>query len=443
MKGKKGLKLSSFQIISFGFLGVILIGAFLLMLPISSKSGEWTSFMDTLFTSASAVCVTGLVVHDTATYWTIFGQIVILILIQIGGMGVITLVALFFIISGKKIGLFARGTVQDAVSSHSIGGIIKYVGFILKGIFFVEVLGALIMMPIFISDYGAKGIWMSIFHSISAFCNAGFDIMGEEAGEYSSLTSYAFNPIINLTICALVIIGGIGFIVWNDVVEFKFRIRRYRLQSKVVLLTTAVLLVFPMIYFFFFEFDDMKMSQRILASLFQTVTPRTAGFNTIDLNVITEAGLVIMMLLMLIGGSPGSTAGGMKTTTIAVVFTTVVSLFKKKEETEILKRRVNNETVKSAVSLLIMYFTIFFIGGIIISRIENISMITSLFEMASAVGTVGLTLGITPSLHTVSKIILIATMYFGRVGGLTLLYATLGAKKKPISKYPSENITVG
>ena len=440
---KKKIKLSSFQIISLGFVGLILLGTFLLCLPISNKNGEWTPFMDGLFTSTSAVCVTGLVVYDTATHWTIFGQIVILILIQIGGMGVVTLVASLLVISGKKIGLLARGTMQDAVSSPSIGGIIRFVGFILKGIFIVELIGALIMMPVFVSDYGAKGIWMSVFHSVSALCNAGFDIMGDKTGEFTSLTGYVGNPVVSLTVCALVIVGGIGFVVWRDVIEYKFKIRKYRLQSKIALLTSLILLVIPAVYFFFFEFQNMKIGERILASVFQAVTPRTAGFNTVDLNPISGAGLTIVIMLMLIGGSTGSTAGGMKTSTVAIIFSSVVALFRKKEQPELLQRRIGEETVRSALSVLIMYLVLFLSAGLLISRIENVSMMESLFETASAIGTVGLTLGITPTLHTVSKLILIVLMYFGRIGVLTLFYATLGAKKKAIAKYPHEDISVG
>lgn len=440
---KKKIKLSSFQIISLGFFGLILLGTFLLCLPISNKNGEWTPFMDGLFTSTSAVCVTGLVVYDTATHWTIFGQVVILILIQIGGMGVVTLVASLLMISGKKIGLLARGTMQDAVASPSIGGIIRFVGFILKGIFTVELIGALIMMPVFVSDYGAKGIWMSVFHSVSALCNAGFDIMGDKTGEFTSLTGYVGNPVVSLTVCALVIVGGIGFVVWRDVIEYKFKIRKYRLQSKIALLTSLILLVIPTVYFFFFEFQNMTIGERILASVFQAVTPRTAGFNTVDLNPISGAGLTVIMMLMLIGGSTGSTAGGMKTSTVAVIFSSVVALFRKKEQPELLQRRIGEETVRSALSVLIMYLVLFLSAGLLISRIENVSMMESLFETASAIGTVGLTLGITPTLHTASKLILIVLMYFGRIGVLTLFYATLGAKKKAIAKYPHEDISVG
>ena len=297
-------KLSSFQIILLGFAGVILLGAFLLALPISSKTHEWTSFIDALFTSTSAVCVTGLIVFDTATHWTIFGQVVILLLIQIGGMGVVTIAVSLAVISGKKIGLFSRETMKNAISAPNVSGIVRLTGFIIKGIFLIELIGALVMMPVFCIDYGAEGIWLSIFHSVSAFCNAGFDIMGTKSGEFTSITHYSAQPVINITIMLLIIIGGIGFLVWEDVCKHKWRIKEYRTQSKVVLIVTAVLIVLPAIYFFFFEFSDMPVGKRILASLFQSVTPRTAGFNTVDLTAISDTGLYLMIILMLIGGSP-------------------------------------------------------------------------------------------------------------------------------------------
>ena len=443
MKRKLTIKLSSFQIITLGFIGIILLGAILLMFPISSKSGVWTPFINALFTSTSAVCVTGLIVYDTAVYWSVFGQVVILLLIQIGGMGVVTMVAAFVMISGKKLGLLARGTIRDAVASHSIGGIIRYIGFILKAIFLIELIGALIMLPVFVIDYGAEGIWMAIFHSVSAFCNAGFDIMGTKTGEFSSLTGYVSDPVINLTICALIIIGGIGFMVWRDVADHKFRLSKYSLQSKVALLVTAILLVVPAIYFFFFEFQHMEFGERLLASIFQTVTPRTAGFNTVNLNAISQVGLLTMIILMLVGGSSGSTAGGMKTSTLAILFATVISLFKKKDETELLRRRVDNEAVKSSVAILIMYVSLFLLGSVIICKIEGLELLPCFYETASAIGTVGLSLGITPQLHVVSKLILILLMFFGRVGGLTLFFALFNIKKKPLSKYSAENISIG
>ena len=436
-------KLSSFQIILLGFAGVILLGALILTLPISSKSHEWTSFIDALFTSTSAVCVTGLVVFDTATHWTIFGQIIILLLIQIGGMGVVTIAVSLAVASGKKIGLFSRETMKNAISAPNVSGIVRLTGFIIKGIFLIEIIGALIMLPVFCTDYGAEGIWMAVFHSVSAFCNAGFDIMGTKSGEFTSLTHYSAQPVINITIMLLIIVGGIGFLVWEDICKHKWRIREYRTQSKLVLIVTAVLIVLSAVYFFFFECGDLPVTERILASLFQSVTPRTAGFNTINLTAISDTGLYLMIILMLIGGSPGSTAGGMKTTTIAVLFSSAFSVFRKKDNAEVMKRRIDDETVKTASAVFLMYITLFLVGGMAISTIENLPITSCLYETASAVGTVGLTLGITPTLGSASKMILIMSMFFGRVGGLTLIYAAFGANKKQVAKLPADTIAVG
>ncbi len=436
-------KLSSFQIILLGFAGVILLGALILTLPISSKSHEWTSFIDALFTSTSAVCVTGLIVFDTATHWTIFGQIIILLLIQIGGMGVVTIAVSLAVASGKKIGLFSRETMKNAISAPNVSGIVRLTGFIIKGIFLIEIIGALIMLPVFCTDYGAEGIWMAVFHSVSAFCNAGFDIMGTKSGEFTSLTHYSAQPVINITIMLLIIVGGIGFLVWEDICKHKWRIREYRTQSKLVLIVTAALIVFPAVYFFFFECGDLPVGERILASLFQSVTPRTAGFNTINLTAISDTGLYLMIILMLIGGSPGSTAGGMKTTTIAVLFSSAFSVFRKKDNAEVMKRRIDDETVKTASAVFLMYITLFLVGGMAISTIENLPITSCLYETASAVGTVGLTLGITPTLGSASKMILIMSMFFGRVGGLTLIYAAFGANKKQVAKLPADTIAVG
>ena len=436
-------KLSTFQIILLGFAGVILLGALILTLPISSKSHEWTSFIDALFTSTSAVCVTGLVVFDTATHWTIFGQIIILLLIQIGGMGVVTIAVSLAVASGKKIGLFSRETMKNAISAPNVSGIVRLTGFIIKGILLIEIIGALIMLPVFCMDYGAEGIWMAVFHSVSAFCNAGFDIMGTKSGEFTSLTHYSAQPVINITIMLLIIIGGIGFLVWDDICKHKWRIREYRTQSKLVLIVTAALIFFPAVYFFFFECGDLPVTERILASLFQSVTPRTAGFNTINLTAISDTGLYLMIILMLIGGSPGSTAGGMKTTTIAVLFSSAFSVFRKKDNAEVMKRRIDDETVKTASAVFLMYITLFLVGGMAISTIENLPITSCLYETASAVGTVGLTLGITPTLGSASKMILIMSMFFGRVGGLTLIYAAFGANKKQVAKLPADTIAVG
>lgn len=435
-------KLTSFQTIILGFSCVILLGALLLMLPISSSAGRVTPFTEALFTSTSAVCVTGLVVHDTAVYWSAFGQAVILVLIQIGGMGVITVAASFAIISGRKISLMQRSTMQEAIAAPSVGGIVRLTGFIIKVTLAAELLGAVIMAPVFCRDFGVRGIWMAVFHSVSAFCNAGFDLMGVRS-EFSSLTSYAPSPLINITVMLLIVMGGIGFLTWDDIRTKRQHFRRYRMQSKVIICTTAVLLILPALYFCFYEFAGLPIRERLLASAFQAVTPRTAGFNTADLTKLSEAGQYIIIALMLIGGSPGSTAGGMKTTTAAVLFSASVATFRRKEYTHFFGRRLDDEVIRNASTIFLMYITLFFAGGIIISIAEGLPMLECLFETASAIGTVGLSLGITTKLGTLSRIILIGLMFFGRVGGLTLIFAALSGTRKYVYKLPKEKITVG
>lgn len=432
-----------FQIITFGFLAVILFGALLLMLPISSKSGAITPFHEALFTSTSSVCVTGLVVQDTATYWSAFGQAVILVLIQIGGLGVVTVSVSFAILSSRKISLMQRSTMQEALSAPKVGGIVRLTGFILKATMLFELVGALVMMPAFCYDYGPKGIWMAVFHSISAFCNAGFDIMGTPEAPYSSLTSYAASPIINITVMLLIVIGGIGFLTWEDVYNNKHHIKRYRMQSKVILATSAFLILIPALLFYFVDFADLPLGKRILCSLFQSVTPRTAGFNTADLTLMNSASRAVILVLMLIGGSPGSTAGGMKTTTFAVLIANAMAIFRRKEDAEIFGRRIDGGIIKHAATILMMYVTLFFVGALAISAVEGLPFGVCLFETASAVGTVGLTLGITPELGLMSQGILIVLMFLGRVGGLTLIFAALSGTNKNLSKLPQEKITVG
>lgn len=438
----KKKKLTSFQIIILSFSGAILAGALLLMLPISSRGGNITSFPDALFTSTSAVCVTGLVVFDTATYWSAFGQAVLLLLIQVGGMGVITAAVIFAMASGKKISLMQRSTLQESISAPKVGGIVRLTEFIVKTTFLLELAGAVIMAPVFCRDHGIKGLWMALFHSISAFCNAGFDLMGIKE-KFSSLTAYSADPIINITIMLLIIIGGIGFLTWDDIHTNRLHLHKYRMQSKVILCTTMILIIIPAAFFFFYEFPALPFGKRLLASLFQSVTPRTAGFNTTDLAAFSEAGQSVIIILMLIGGSPGSTAGGMKTTTIAVLLAASASTFSRKESAHIFGRRIGNDTVKHAATILLMYFTLFFSGGFLISIAEGLPMLICLFETASAVGTVGLSLGITANLGTFSRCILILLMFLGRVGGLTLVFAALAATQRKTAKYPQEKITVG
>ena len=436
-------RLSSFKIIILGFAGVILLGALLLMLPISTTGGNVTPFNETLFTSTSAVCVTGLVVRDTGSYWSTFGQTVILALIQIGGLGVVTVAASFALLSGRKISLMQRSTMQDAISAPKVGGIVRLTRFILRGTFLIELLGALAMLPVFCRDYGWRGIWMAVFHSVSAFCNAGFDILGTGNNLYPSLTSYADSPIINITIMLLIVTGGIGFLTWDDICENKLHFHHYRMQSKVILVTTAFLLVLPAIFFFFVDFSSLPIGKRVLASFFQSVTPRTAGFNTVTLSDMTGASQAVMIFLMMIGGSPGSTAGGMKTTTLAVLVANAAATFRQHESVQFFGRRIECGVVKTAATVVTMYLALFFGGAIFISVYENLPLSSCLYETASAVGTVGLTLGITPQLRIPSQMVLILLMYLGRVGGLTLIYAALSGKRAETAKLPLDQIAVG
>lgn len=443
IKHKLRIKLNSLQIIALGFLGVILTGALLLMLPISSKSRQVTPFVDAVFSATTSVCVTGLVVRDTGTYWSTFGQFIILMLIQIGGLGVITVACAFMLMAGKKIGLHQRSTLQEAVAAPKLSGIVKLTGFILKGTFIIELVGALLLSPVFIKDFGwAKGLWMSLFHSVSAFCNAGIDIMGV-VEPYSSFTSYSANYLINIVLMLLIIIGGLGFLTWDDLRTNKFRFKKYRLQTKVILLTTLLLIFVPATIFFFVEYKDLPLGERILASLFQAVTPRTAGMNTTDLTQFTDSGKVITIILMMIGGAPGSTAGGMKITTLAVLVACMIAVIRRRSDAQLIDRRVGHDVVFTSVAIFLIYLVSTVFGAIIISLYEGLPFLTCLYETVSAMATVGLTLGITPELGTLSKIVLIILMYIGRIGGLTLIVATVPSRPIQEGKLPIEKITVG
>ena len=434
---------TSFQVIIISFACLILVGTMLLMLPVSARHGEMTNFSDALFTAVSATCVTGLVVKDTAMYWSPFGQAVIITLIQIGGMGVITIGLAIITASGRKIGLKQRSTMQESISAHKVGGIVKLTGFIIKTSVIIEFAGMILFLPIFCKDFGIlKGIWYSIFHSVSAFCNAGFDLMGVR-GKFSSLTSYGSSIYVNVIIMLLIIMGGIGFLVWSDVSVYKYRLRRYSLQSKIVVVTSILLIIIPAVYFFFFEYSKVCFNDRLINSMFQSVTTRTAGFNTTDLSQMKESGTAIMIVLMLIGGSPGSTAGGMKTATFAVLLISALTVFRRRNDVQCFRRRISDETVRNASAIFFMYLVLFFTSGILISGIENLPLLTCLFETASAIGTVGLTLGITSKLSLASRIILMMLMFFGRVGGLTLIYAALPSSDANNARMPLEKISVG
>ena len=354
-----------------------------------------------------------------------------------------TVAGAFAILSGRKIGLMQRSTMQEAIAAPNVGGIVRLTQFILKTALIVELLGAALLFPVFYQEFGLiKGAWYALFHSISAFCNAGFDLMGMKA-PFSSLTDYARNPIVSLVIALLIVVGGIGFLTWEDIRTNRLNLRKYRMQSKVILTVTGILILLPTIYFFFFEFEDAPIGERFLLSIFQAVTPRTAGFNTADLTAMSETGQSMITILMLIGGSPGSTAGGMKTTTLAVLLASAFAVFRRRENPHFFNRRVPNETVTQAATIMMMYLILFLTGGLIISRLENLPVLTCLFETASAIGTVGLSLGITPQLGWISQLILIVLMFFGRVGGLTLIFAALSNIQGNSARLPQERITVG
>ena len=435
--------MTSFQLIILGFAGVIFLGTVLLMLPISTSEQVLTPFHEALFTATSAVCVTGLVVKDTGSYWSQTGQTIILVLIQIGGLGVVTVAASVSLLSGKKISLMQRSTMQDAMSAPKVGGIVRLTRFILKGTFLIEAAGALLLLPVFLADYGLKGIWLSVFHSVSAFCNAGFDILGTAVHAFPSLTGYSGNVLINTVIILLIIIGGIGFLTWDDIYTNKLNFKRYRMQSKIILMTTTCLILLPAVFFFTSDLKNLPMGNRLLAAVFQSVTTRTAGFNTINISEMSEASKAVMILLMLIGGSPGSTAGGMKTTTFMVLILNAIATFRSQENAGAFGRRLEYNVIKNAATIAMLYFSLFFCGGIAISVYEGIPLLDCLYEAASAVGTVGLTLGITPGLHVFSQVVLIILMYLGRVGGLTLIYAVFSGRNKGNAKLPLEKITVG
>ncbi len=438
-----GKQLSSFQIIIGGFLLLILLGTGLLMLPVSSQSGRWTPLEDALFTATSAACVTGLVIVDTATYWSFFGQAVILILIQIGGLGIATVTAIFVTVSGRKVSLLQRNMLQESISAFQVGGILKLTWFICKVALLAELLGALWMLPALLPLYGRLGLWMALFHSVSAFCNAGFDVMGALTGPFSSLTSFSAQAGVVLPVTVLIVVGGIGFLTWDDMAKHRFRFRRYRMQSKVILTAAALLVLVPAAMFFFCDFSDFGPKERVLAALFHAVTPRTAGFNTVDMDRLTSAGRAMTVVLMLIGGAPGSTAGGVKTTTVAVLVANAAAVVRHRKHPCLFNRRIDEDTVKCASTLLMLYLLLALLSAFLISVREGLAFETCLFETVSAIGTVGLSLGITPTLGLLSQGILAGLMFFGRAGALTLLFAAVSNTEPQVAQYPLGRINVG
>ncbi len=442
------MKMSPMRVILLGFLTIITLGAILLSLPISSQTGEFTNFIDSFFTSTSATCVTGLVRFDTYTHWSWFGKAVILCLIQIGGLGFMTMAISLIALTKRRIGIDTRVIMQNSISAPQVGGIVKLTKKIFIGTAIIEGSGAVLLSIHFIPRLGIfKGIIYSIFHSVSAFCNAGFDLMGYQS-QFSSLTGESSNWYFNIVIMLLITVGGLGFVVWFDLINSKFRFKELHLQSKLVLVVSGTLTLLGAIVIFLFElngtlYENMSLSEQILASLFQSVTSRTAGFNTVDLAGLTDSSLYMMIILMFIGGSTGSTAGGLKTTTFAVLILTIFSTVNRKKDLECFGRRLEDGLGKTAACLFTIYIMVSVGSAMVVSNIENISMLKALFECVSAMATVGSTLGITTKLGIISEIILIILMMLGRIGSVTVLSALFSDKSKITSKLAQEKIQIG
>lgn len=419
-----------------------------MMLPIASKERVFTPILDSLFTAASATCVTGLVLFDTFTHWSLFGQLVILILIQIGGLGFVTLAIMIVTFTGKKIGFSQRVMLQESISAPKVGGIVRLTRFVISGALLFESLGMLVLALRLCPRFGLlKGLYLALFTSVSAFCNAGFDLMGILEPN-SSLTTFNNDPIVLLTVATLIILGGLGFFVWDDLKTNKLKWKKYKLHTKIVIATSLFLIFTGSIMIFTIEYNEaafknMNIFEKALNSFFQSVTPRTAGFNSINVSLLHESTLLLTILLMLIGGSSGSTAGGVKTTTFAMLVLNGVTVAKRRSELKIFRRRLDDSILRSAVTIVSIYLILFIFSAMSLSIIDGFTMIESLFESASAIGTVGLSTGITPELSISSKLILIFLMYFGRVGCLTIIYAINSNTGTELSKQPLEKITVG
>lgn len=437
------------QTVVLGFAIIIILGALLLTLPVASRSGQSTGFIDALFTATSAVCVTGLVVFDTYLYWSLFGQVVILVLIQVGGLGFMTVATLFSLMIGRRISYKERLVIVESLNQQDLQGVIRMVKRILLGTLIFESLGAIILSTRFVPEFGlASGIYKAVFHAVSSFCNAGFDLMGQN-GEFSGLTGYVADPLVNLVIMFLIVIGGLGFIVWEDVYQTR-SLKKLHLHTKLVLTVTGILLLFGFLFFLVMEYHNpntmgpLDMKGKLLASVFQSVTPRTAGFNTINIADLTNASIFVTVFLMFIGGSPGSTAGGIKTATAGVLFFAVSSVIRGKDDTELFNRRVHQDTVMQALAITFISALLIAVVTIILSVFEDGSLAAELFETVSAFGTVGLSMGLTPGLHIVSKTALIVTMFLGRVGVLTMAWAlAYRLEKKQNYRYPEDRVMVG
>ncbi len=453
MKKRFRFAFSTTQLILLSFLAAIFIGSILLSLPISARSGEAVPYIDALFTATTATCVTGLVTVPTVTTWSVFGQVVILILIQIGGLGIITVIAGIMAALHRKMGLKDSQLIQDAFNLNSLSGLARFVKKVIIGTFVVEGVGALLYMTVFVPEFGAKGIWISVFNSISAFCNAGIDIIAE-----NSLCAYATHPIINFVTSALIILGGLGYIVWWDLIRVTKQIktqslkcfRLLTLHSKIVLTSTLVLILGGALAIFVFEYNntltvgEYSLWDKLQVSFFQSVTTRTAGFATVPQENLTNASAIVCLLLMFIGGSPVGTAGGVKTATFAVLIATAFSTIRNKDEVSLFNRELSKQVTRKAVAVVSMSFIIVFLSTILLSAVTDASALDIFYETVSATATVGLTRGVTPALNLWGKIIIIATMYFGRIGPISLAIAFISKKTVENSiKNPTEDISVG
>lgn len=440
-------RVSRIQIIAGGFFAVILIGSVLLMLPFASRDGQTTNYVDALFTATSATCVTGLVPFDTYTHWSVFGQIVILLMIQLGGIGFMTVITMATLFMRHKIGLQNRMLIMESAGTITLSGISNLVKRIIGGTAVIELTGAALLATQFIPEFGVlRGIYYSVFHSISAFCNAGFDLMGyTEPG--ASMMVFNDNAVVLLTLSLLIIIGGIGFFVWEDIIVCKANFKNYKIHTKLVLVVSAVLTVVSFLLFFFFEYDgafkNMSISDKFLNAFFQSVTPRTAGFASIDMSTLSEPGSIVTIVLMFIGGSPGSTAGGVKTTTIAVILLSTIAYLQEDNNVTVFKKRIEDKMVRRASSIAFIYFSMIFASALALSWIEPIGIREVLFEVVSAVATVGLSMNVTATLSSASKVILIVLMYAGRIGALSFIMLLTKRNKTAILKRPTGKIMIG
>ena len=441
-------KMTQTQIIALGFLLVILTGTLLLMLPFATENGQHTTFLTALFTATSATCVTGLVVADTSIHWTMFGQAVILLMIQIGGLGFITIGVVFAKLFHKQITLKVRGLLQESMNLSQMGGAVRLARRILLGTLIMEGMGAILLSIRFIPEFGfGKGLLFGVFHSISAFCNAGFDLMGGSKGAYASFTAYSNDFLVNMVIMVLIVVGGIGFIVWDDIRKHKWHFKQYMLHTKLVLTVTVVLIFGGTLLFWIFERNnlmaDMGVKETILTSMFSSVTARTAGFNTIDTAGLSNSSKLLTMVLMFIGGSPGSTAGGIKTTTVIVLLIYVFSNLRNERGSSVFNRSFEEDAIKKASNVMIIYLVLALVAIIAICHIEPLAMDDVMFEVFSAIGTVGMSTGITRDLSTLSRVIIILLMYCGRIGGLSFAMSFLEKKKTAPIRYPEEKVMIG